>query len=102
MVTSGLHGQWSSDDLNAVWGSSGSDVFAVGNSGIILHYDGIECLSHGDCDDGLYCNGIETCDIGNQTCLPGIPVSCPDGQICDEDSNQCVIARMFRNNNPHQ
>ena len=23
-----------------VWGSSGSDVFAVGNSGLILHYDG--------------------------------------------------------------
>ena len=23
-----------------VWGSSGSDVFAVGNGGTILHYDG--------------------------------------------------------------
>ncbi len=28
--------------LNEVWGSSGSDVFAVGNSGTILHYDGSE------------------------------------------------------------
>ncbi|MDM8539540.1 choice-of-anchor D domain-containing protein [Desulfococcaceae bacterium HSG9] len=26
--------------LNGVWGSSGSDVFAVGNSGTIVHYDG--------------------------------------------------------------
>jgi hypothetical protein len=26
--------------LNGVWGSSGSDVFAVGESGTILHYDG--------------------------------------------------------------
>ncbi len=29
------------DDLNGVWGSSGSDVFAVGMDGTILHYDGI-------------------------------------------------------------
>ena len=26
--------------LSAVWGSSGSDVFAVGGGGTILHYDG--------------------------------------------------------------
>jgi hypothetical protein len=26
--------------LRGIWGSSGSDVFAVGNSGTILHYDG--------------------------------------------------------------
>lgn len=28
------------EDLNAVWGSSPTDVFVVGNAGIILHYDG--------------------------------------------------------------
>ena len=27
--------------LNTVWGSSGSDVYVVGNEGRILHYDGI-------------------------------------------------------------
>ncbi|MDF2693089.1 MAG: hypothetical protein K0S65_1472, partial [Labilithrix sp.] len=27
-------------DLNAVWGSSSSDVWAVGNAGVVLHYDG--------------------------------------------------------------
>jgi hypothetical protein len=26
--------------LRGVWGSSGSDVFAVGDDGTILHYDG--------------------------------------------------------------
>jgi hypothetical protein len=26
--------------LNDVWGSSGTDVFAVGTCGTILHYDG--------------------------------------------------------------
>lgn len=29
-------------DIAAVWGTSGSDVFAVGSAGTILHYDGIE------------------------------------------------------------
>ena len=28
------------NDLRGVWGSSGTDVFAVGESGTILHYDG--------------------------------------------------------------
>jgi hypothetical protein len=28
------------NDLNGVWGSSSSDVFAVGYNGTILHYDG--------------------------------------------------------------
>ena len=27
-------------DLNAVWGSSATDVYAVGSSGTILHFDG--------------------------------------------------------------
>jgi PKD repeat protein len=38
-----------------VWGSSGSDVFAVGRSGTILHYDGIAWspMSSGT-DDYLY------------------------------------------------
>jgi hypothetical protein len=28
------------DDLSRIWGSSLSDVFAVGNYGTIMHYDG--------------------------------------------------------------
>jgi hypothetical protein len=31
--------------LRGVWGSSGSDVFAVGNGGTILHYDGAEWMA---------------------------------------------------------
>jgi hypothetical protein len=36
-------GKWSSQNhgmpFRAVWGSSASDVFAVGQNGIIVHYD---------------------------------------------------------------
>ena len=28
------------DDLFGIWGTNGSDIFAVGRSGIIPHYDG--------------------------------------------------------------
>jgi len=37
------------------------------------------------CDDGLYCNGAETCDpeLG---CQAGTPPDCDDGDICTDDS----------------
>ena len=46
MTGNGFAADWSAmtsgttNNLNGVWGSSGSDVFAVGDSGTILHYDG--------------------------------------------------------------
>jgi len=53
-IFSGAHGgDWTSIppglgtnfSLNAVWGSSGSDVFAVGTNGTILHYVGNEWVA---------------------------------------------------------
>ena len=49
-----------------------------------------------DCDDGLYCNGAETCD-GAGRCQPGTPVDCNDGvgctdDSCDEVNDTCVNA----------
>ena len=36
------------------------------------------CSSNADCDDGLECNGEETCDFGTGSCVPGIPCKfCP-------------------------
>ncbi len=39
-----------------------------------------------NCDDGLFCNGVETCDQGN--CVAGV-APCPVDQICDEALQQC-------------
>jgi Peptidase family M23/Dictyostelium (slime mold) repeat len=60
------------------------------------------CANHADdlgaaCDDGLFCNGIDTCGAGG-TCLgSGDPCSGPDGdadcsESCDEASDSCTLA----------
>ncbi len=45
-----------------------------------------ECTDDADCDDGVFCNGAETCDSGN--CLAGSD-PCP-GQACEEAPQACV------------
>lgn len=51
--------------------------------------DGIgdACDDHWDCEDGLFCNGIETC--AESGCTPG-EAPCTTGQVCDESSDVCV------------
>ena len=39
------------------------------------------------CDDGAYCNGVETCDVVND-CQPGTD-PCP-GLLCDEVNDVCI------------
>jgi subtilisin family serine protease len=46
------------------------------------------CTSDPDCDDGLYCNGEETCNLGSGQCEAGSD-PCP-GQGCDEANDVCV------------
>ena len=50
----------------------------------------VDCSSDADCDDGLYCNGVESCDQREGVCIyPGNPCSDPT-PICDEDNDRCV------------
>jgi hypothetical protein len=37
------------------------------------------------CDDGAFCNGVETCDPALD-CQPGTPVDCSDGVACTHDA----------------
>jgi peptidoglycan/xylan/chitin deacetylase (PgdA/CDA1 family) len=49
------------------------------------------CLVDGDCDDGTFCNGAETCTEG--VCMQGSPVLCDDGTDCTLDScNEALAA----------
>ncbi len=43
-----------------------------------------ECVTDDDCDDDVYCNGAETCDV--DSCELGTPVNCNDGFACTADS----------------
>ena len=46
-----------------------------------------ECLSHSECNDGLYCTGVEICDNYGQ-CQPGFDPCY--GMLCDEDNDTCI------------
>ncbi|MCK6555063.1 hypothetical protein L6Q96_10860 [Candidatus Binatia bacterium] len=48
----------------------------------------VACTQDSDCDDGVGCNGVETCNIGGGVCVPGTPVVCGDGNECTSDA--CV------------
>ncbi|RJP36644.1 MAG: hypothetical protein C4547_07045 [Phycisphaerales bacterium] len=49
-----------------------------------LQLVGPGCTTDPDCDDGLFCNGAETCVNG--ACQAGTPVNCDDGVACTADS----------------
>ncbi len=46
-----------------------------------------ECITDADCDDGNFCNGIETCAEG--TCQSG-QTPCAPEQICSESLDVCI------------
>ncbi len=50
--------------------------------------DGIPDECKPACDDGIACNGIETCVAG--TCVPGAS-QCSSGQLCALDIDSCLV-----------
>ncbi len=46
-------------------------------------YPAAGCTSDLQCDNGLYCDGAETCDIPSGTCQAGTPPVCDNGDFCD-------------------
>ena len=51
------------------------------------------CTNDNDCNDGLFCNGTETCDTGSGACIAGI-IPCLAGETCDygpEDNLNCAL-----------
>jgi len=53
------------------------------------------CTSDTECNDGLFCNGIETCDSSTGSCLSGVSSIADDGvactvDICDEVTDSII------------
>ena len=51
----------------------------------------LPCTDDTGCDDGVFCNGVETCDLtdpDNRVCTAGTS-PCTADQTCDEDLNAC-------------
>ena len=58
-----------------------------------------ECMEDLDCNDELFCSGIESCREGR--CVPGAPVVCTDGDECtaddcNESTRSCTHAPVSR------
>ncbi len=61
-----------------------------------LHIDGLgsnpctaQCLINADCDDGVFCNGAETCSGGS--CQSGPAVCTASCEHCDETASACGL-----------
>jgi formylglycine-generating enzyme required for sulfatase activity len=66
-----------------------ADLLGDGDEGVCMVH--AETVVH--CDDGLWCNGDESCDPGTGSCLGGTPPDLDDGiectvDECDEDEDQ--------------
>ncbi len=51
------------------------------------------CVWASDCDDGLWCNGPEQCDVAAGGCTSG-ESSC-SGEVCDEETDTCTSELPF-------
>lgn len=49
--------------------------------------DACECKAASDCDDGVYCNGLEVCT--DSRCQPG-PPPCGQSETCDDRTLTCT------------
>lgn len=85
------------DATNNWWGCAGGPGTAgcdvAGQNVVFAPFLTLEpecgtCLADTDCDDALFCNGPESCDVIIGQCLPGTPPTCDLG---DADP-QCNVA----------
>jgi hypothetical protein len=73
--------RWTMGDTDQYWTYCGWNIDDIE----IYAFGGEEtCTFDSDCNDGLFCNGTETCVDG--TCQAGTPPNCDDGVGCTDDS----------------
>jgi hypothetical protein len=65
--------------ISLFWGASGCQTSRPSSGG---------CSSDANCDDGLFCNGAETCDTETSQCVVGTPPC--DAALCVEEEDTCL------------
>lgn len=78
----------------------GANAFCVPATGACVcnegfESDGTQCVERGcdsdrDCNDGITCNGIETCDSASGQCQSTAAVSCGTNASCTEPFGDCA------------
>ncbi len=58
----------------------------------------VHCSRHADCDDGLFCTGVESCV--NSVCTSDYKHDCSGGH-CDEKKRQCSLPLEVRRQRAH-
>ena len=61
-------------------------------SGVASAAPGDACNINIDCDDELFCTGIESCSTETSTCVAGPGDPCAEGQTCNEETDTCDAA----------
>ena len=76
------------------WIAYSGHYYNLGFGMVNFSLTSLTCSSDSDCDDGIYCNGAETCI--NDACSDGIPPDCSDdglfcngSEVCDEANQSC-------------
>ena len=70
----------------------GWSTFAYGDFEITANLNTCGCTDDADCDDDVFCNGREICEVATCQCLLGPrPCTTYEGFTapCDEDLNSC-------------
>ena len=76
---------WTAKTWEITENSIGYQGTYVGLGAYFMSVQPSNCTENADCEDGLYCNGAETC-VNNNCMLGNDP--CP-GQSCDEQTDTC-------------
>jgi hypothetical protein len=65
------------------------DIPTLAETGFVVNIVPRPCTGPGDCpDDGIFCNGPESCNLTTGSCQGGYP--CSWGQVCYETTNVCL------------
>lgn len=93
LACGGLHTcSLTADGVSYCWGSDTGGQLGDGGSRDLENQSPLET---GDCNDGVYCNGDDSCDgVGN--CIPSFVDPCQGGlecnDLCNEAADNCAVA----------